>query len=89
MRIQPIASNYMVNHCNVKRKQDEPVNQPNFKGLKGFLTGGAIGSGLTAGGIALIAGTTVLPAFLGYIIVNGTLSAVSGHLIQNKINENN
>ena len=84
MRIQPITNYSTVRNYKVKTsKKEEPINQPNFKGIKGFLTGGAIGSGLTAAGVTLIAGTAALPVFLGYIAVNGAIAAVSGHLIQN------
>lgn len=85
MQIQPITA-YSSNKYYTKKihKSEEPDIQPNFKGLKGFLAGGAVGAGLTAAGVILTAGAGALPMFMGYIALNGGISAVSGHLIQNQ-----
>lgn len=88
MQIQPIKPYMVNNNCKPRcEKWDVSYKEPNFRGFKGFLTGGAIGSGLTAAGVALIAGTAALPAFLGYIVINGALAAYSGHMIQNEVNK--
>jgi len=85
MQIQPIKP-YSTKFNQKARvsKADEPINQPNFKGIKGTLIGGSLGAGLTAAGVALIAGTIALPVFAGYIAVNGAISALSGHLAEKK-----
>lgn len=86
MKIQPITTYSINKNCKPKTytKKEEPITQPSFKGIKGFLTGGAIGAGLTASGVTLIAGVGALPIFLGYIALNGAIGAVSGHLAQNQ-----
>lgn len=84
MQIQPITS-YSLNKSykqRTLRASEKPNTEPSFKGVKGFLTGGAIGAGVTAAGVALIAGTVALPVFAGYIAVNGAISALVGHLAQ-------
>ena len=90
MKIQPIttyrANNFYANK-NV-RKADEPVNQPenqpNFKGIKGLFKGIAVGAGVTAGGVALIAGVTAIPVFLTYIAANSVIAGATGHMIENR-----
>ena len=89
MRIQPIT-NYRSNvysNKNVKRA-DEPVNQPNFQGMKGLLKGVVVGAGSTAAGVAMIAGAAALPVFLSYIAVNGAIAGFCGHMIENRNKEN-
>ena len=88
MQIQPITSyrfnaNQKLRTVKVSAEPTEPQsNQPNFKGLKGLLKGAATGAGVTAGGVALIAGVAALPIFLGYIAVNGAIAAAAGHFIE-------
>ena len=86
MQIQPISISLPNSNLRLKKQKqnNEPLLQPNFKGLKGMLTGGAVGAGLTAGGVAIIAGAAALPLFVGYIAVNGAVSALTGHFIENK-----
>ena len=90
MKIQPITTyraNKIYTNRNI-RKADEPVNQPenqpNFKGIKGLMKGVAAGAGLTAGGVALIAGVAALPVFLSYIVVNGAIAGAAGHMIESQ-----
>ena len=61
---------------------NQPENQPNFKGIKGLFKGIAVGAGVTAGGVAAIAGVAALPVFLTYIAVNGAIAGAAGHLIE-------
>ena len=65
-----------------------PENQPTFKGIKGILKGGAIGAGVTAAGVTLVAGVAALPLFLGYVAVNGVIAATTGHLIESQNKDN-
>ena len=88
MKIQPLTTYHSSNIYLNKhiRKADEPVNQPesqpSFKGMKGVLKGFATGAGITAGGVALIAGVAALPVFLTFIAVNGVIAGAAGHLIE-------
>ena len=86
MKIQPITV-YHTNSIYGKksiRKTEEPIEQPNFKGLKGILKGVTVGAGATAAGVAAIAGVAALPLFLSYIAVNGAIAGACGHLIENQ-----
>ena len=90
MQIQPITTyrfntNYKVKTLNHSEKSaDKVTQQPNFKGIKGFFKGGAVGAGATAAGVALIAGAAALPLFAAYIALNGAIAATAGHLIENQ-----
>ena len=84
MRIQPITVRTSQYYNRTKKVNAEPEKQPNFKGIKGFLKGGTVGAGITAAGVALIAGVAALPVFASYIVINGALAAASGHLIENQ-----
>jgi len=90
MQIQPITAYRLsgVNTGKKIRKAEEPVNQPenqpSFKGIKGLLKGAAAGAGITAGGVALIAGAAAVPVFLSYIVINGAISAGIGHMIEDQ-----
>ena len=78
MQIQPIS--IYSTDC----RKNIVSNQTNFKGIKGFLKGGAIGAGATAAGVTLIAGAAALPLFLGYIALNGVITGATGHIIESK-----
>ena len=90
MQIQPITAYRLSGIYTNKniRKEEEPVNQsenqPSFKGIKGILKGAAVGAGITAGGVALIAGAAAVPIFLSYIAINGAISAGIGHMIEDQ-----
>ena len=89
MQIQPITF-YSTNRNQTSGlRLKSAQSQPNFKGIKGILTGGAVGAGATAVGVALTAGLAAIPLFIGYVAVNGVVSAAAGHLIQNNIEERN
>ncbi len=91
MKIQPITAYRQSNIYTkqVRRKTDEPQpeNQPNFKGIKGLLKGVSVGAGVTAGGVALIAGAAAVPLFLSYIAVNGLIAGACGHMIEDQNKE--
>ena len=84
MQIQPITAFRINTNYKSKnfKKYDEPQIQPNFKGINGFLKGGAVGAGITAAGVTLVAGIAALPLFLGYIAINGAIAGATGHLIE-------
>lgn len=92
MQIQPITAYRSANvyKKQITRKTDEPQpdNQPNFKGIKGLLKGVSAGAGVTAGGVALIAGVAAVPLFLSYIAVNGIIAGAAGHMIEKHSKEN-
>lgn len=90
MKIQPITmyrSNNVYTNRNVRRVDEpvsQPINQPSFKGFKGLLKGIAVGAGVTAAGVAMIAGAAALPLFASYIAVNGAIAGATGHLIESQ-----
>ena len=91
MYIQPINNVNLArtNHLRKLSQNPEPVEQPNFKGFKGFMKGTAVGAGLTAGGVALVGGLALVPIFVPYIVINGILGGASGHMIEGEAKKKN
>ena len=88
MHIQPITSYRMNASClNRTKSKNTPINQPNFKGIKGFVKGGAAGGGIVAFCVAFFAGIGAVPTFMPYIILNGILGACTGHTLEKKFKE--
>lgn len=89
MRIQPITSycTRTASASKILQSKQEPNNQPNFKGVKGFIKGGAAGAGITAFGVAFIAGLGAVPAFIPYVVLNGILGACSGGMLEKHLTE--
>jgi hypothetical protein len=87
MQIQPITTHSQyAPYYRLKSEKSLGLqsNQPNFKGVKGLIKGAATGAGITAAGVALIAGPVAVPLFAGYIAVNGAIAALAGHFIENQ-----
>ena len=90
MRIYSINSynhNFNTTKFQKIKRQDTPVEQPSFKGLKGLLWGGGLGAGATAAGVAALLGPVGWTVFGAYIALNGAVGAAAGHLAEKSLKD--